>query len=74
MVNAVYLAIANHYVSLPIHDGRYQVGNKTAGILIIGIGIDDDVGAGPQTGIKAILEGSGQSQVLLMAHDMVDAQ
>ena len=57
-----------------MQDRSDQFGNKLAGILIISIGIDNDVRAQPQASIQAGLECLGQPAVLRMTNNMIHAQ
>lgn len=70
---ALNLAIADHHIRLPCQDRRDQSRNLTPWILIVSIGIDDDISAEAQRCINAGLIGGRQSFATGMAHHVVGA-
>ena len=57
----------------PSHDRRDQLGDVAALVLVVGVGVDDHVGAELQPGVEPGLEGGGQTLVVGQADDVVDA-
>ena len=64
---------ADHHVGLPGQHRRRQLRDIGRTILVVGIGVDDDVGIVVQAGIEPRHEGTGQTTILVMAHDVIDA-
>jgi hypothetical protein len=73
MVDRVGLAVADHHVGLARDDRSDQLGNVGAEVLVVGVGVDDHVGAELQAGIEAGLEGRGEPLVVGEADDVIDA-
>ncbi len=73
MGDGAHLPVADDHVGPPGQHGGDQIGDVVAGVLAIGVGVDDDVGPQPQAGVDAALEGAGQPQVLRVADDVGDA-
>jgi len=57
---------------LPGQHGGDQGRDVVAGILVVGVGVDDDIRPQAQAGVDAALEGAGQPQVLRVADDVAD--
>jgi hypothetical protein len=71
MLDTGDLTVTDHHVCPPIH---YEFDEQTdiAGIvLVVSIGIDDDVRAVPERKINPCLESGGQTAVAAMANNMV---
>ena len=66
-------AVADHHVRPALDDGADQCRNVAAGILIVTVGVDDDVGAETQAGIEPGAEGARQAPVVPVADDVIDA-
>ena len=71
MGDVVGLAVSNHDFSFAVDYGSDQPGDVLAAILVIPVGVDDNVRSQPQTGIDAGLKGPGKTFVDPIAHDMV---
>lgn len=64
---------ADHHVG-PVLKHRLSEQRYVGGyILVVGVGVDDDIGAEPQARVDAGHEGVGEAAIAGMAHDMVDA-
>ena len=74
MLNRAHLAVADHHVGFAAQDGRDQVGDAVLRVLVVGIGVDDDISPQAQAGIQAGLEGGGQPLITGVTHHMVYAQ
>ena len=72
MFNLVYLPVADHNIGFVTQDGGEQIGDGVAGVLVVGIGVDDEVGTKPEAGVEAGLKGASQPQVFGMADDVGD--
>ena len=67
------LAVAHDHVGGAGQHGADELGHVAAVVLVVGVGVDDHVGAQLQGGVQAGLEGGGQALVVGQAHDVVDA-
>ena len=72
MVDLVDLAVADDHVGLAGEDRRDQLGDVGAAVLVVGVGVDDDVGAEFQAGVEPGLEAGGQALVVGQADDVLD--
>ena len=68
------LSIADNHICATVQDGLNQLGDVCSAVLIVTVGIDDDVGSCPQREIKATGKGAGQTTVGAMPKHMFDAQ
>ena len=68
------LPVANDDVRFLAQDGRNQVRHVAAGVLVIGVGVNNNVGPQAQGGVEAGLERLGQSQVARVVDDVGDAE
>ncbi len=68
------LAIADDHVGLAGEDRRHQLGNVGAAVLVVGVGVDDHVGAELQTGVEPGLEAGGEALVVGQPDDVLDAR
>lgn len=59
MVDAVDLAVTDNDIGLVIDEGNDEVGDRVGVVLVIGIGVNDDIGAEAEAGIKTGLERLG---------------
>ena len=73
VLDLVRLAVADHHVGVAGEDRRHELRDVAAEVLVVGVGVDDDVGAELQRGVEAGLEGRGQAPVVRQPHDVVDA-
>ena len=67
------LAVADDHVGVAGEDRRDQLGDVAAEVLVVGVGVDDHVGAELQAGVEAGLEGRGEALVVGQPDDVVDA-
>lgn len=74
MFDFISLAIGNYNIGFMGQNWFYKFGNVAARILVIGICVDDDVGAEPQTGIQAMLEGVSQSHIFAVLDDVMNTK
>ena len=70
---AVDLAVADDHVGAPVEDRAHEPGDVRPVVLVVGVGVDDHVGAELQRGVDAGLEAGGQALVVGQAHEVVDA-
>ena len=70
MLRLGHLAVAHHHLGRPLHDGRDELGDVGAGVLIVGVGVDDDVGAEAEGGVDAGHEGGGEAAVIFQLHNV----
>ena len=73
MLDLIRLAVADHHVGVPGQDRRHQLRDVGAAVLVVGIGVHDDVGAELQRSVEPGLEGRRQTLVVGQAHDVADA-
>ena len=73
VLDRLHLAVTDHHVGLAAHDRGHQQGHVGAVVLVVGVGVDDHVGAELEPGVEAGLEGGGQTLVVGQADDVVDA-
>ena len=69
----VDLAVADHHVGLAAQDRTYELRDVGGLVLVVGIGVDDHVGAELESGVQPGLEARRQSLVVGQADDVVDA-
>ncbi len=69
-----HLPVADDDVGFARHHRRDQIGDVAAGILVVGVGVDDDVRPQAEAGVQPALEGAGQPLVLPVTDDVVDAE
>ncbi|OPZ67140.1 MAG: hypothetical protein BWY83_02694 [bacterium ADurb.Bin478] len=74
MLDGAGIAVADHQISLMRQNRPHQLGDIFARILVIGVGVDNQIRAQPQTGVQAGGKAGGQSLIAIQAHDMVNAQ
>ena len=67
------LAVADDHVGLAGEDRRDQLGDVGAAVLVVGVGVDDDVGAELEAGVEAGLEAGGEALVVGQPDDVLDA-
>jgi len=63
--------VTHHDVGLAVHDGPDQPGDVLPAVLVIGVGVDDDVGAQAERRLQAGGERCCQPLVLLQPDDVV---
>jgi hypothetical protein len=61
--------VADHPFGLASDDGGDEQGDVSASVLVVGVGVDDDVGAQAQAVVEAGRKGAGQPKVVGVAHD-----
>ena len=66
------LAVADDHVGLAGEDRRQQLGDVGAAVLVVGVGVDDDVGAELQAGVEPRLEARREALVVGQADDVLD--
>ena len=74
VVDRLDLAIADDHVGLAGDDRRDELRDVTAVVLVVGVGVDDHVGAELQRGVHARLEAVRQALVVGQPDDVVDAE
>ena len=67
------LAVADDHVGVAAQDRRDELGDVAAVVLVVGVGVDDHVGAELERGVEPGLEAGGQPLVVGQPHDVVDA-
>ena len=67
------LAVAHDHVGLAAQDRLDELRDVGPLVLVVGVGVDDHVGAELQPGVEPGLEGRGQSLVVGQPDDVVDA-
>ncbi len=67
------LAVADDDVGRAVEDRPHEARDVGAGVLVVAVGVDDDIGAEPEAGVDAGAEGARQALVVLVADDVVDA-
>ncbi len=73
MFDPGHLAVADDHVGAPGDDRRDEPGDVRAVVLVVGVGVDDHVGAELQGGVDAGLEARREALVVGQAHEVVDA-
>src|SRR5688500_7403102 len=68
------LAVTDHHIGLTLEDRGYKIGDAVLGILVVAVGVDDDIGPQAKTRIKPTLKGSGQALIAVVPHDVVHAK
>ena len=66
-------AVADDHVGLAGEDRRDQLDDVGAAVLVVGVGVDDDVGAELEAGVEARLEGGREPLVVGQPDDVLDA-
>ena len=70
-----HVAVADDHVGVAARAiGRDEGGDVVGGVLVVGVGVDDHVGAELEAGVEAGLEGVGEALVVGELHDVVDAE
>ena len=59
------LAVADDHVGAALEDRRDQPRDVRAAVLVVGVGVDDHVGAQLQAGVEPGLEGAREALVLV---------
>ena len=67
------LAVADHHVGVAGQDRRHQALDVRPVVLVVGVGVDDHVGAELERRVEPGLEARGEPLVVGQAHDVVDA-
>jgi hypothetical protein len=73
VLDLVRLAVADDHVGRARDDRGDQQRDVQRGVLVVGVRVDDDVGAELQARVEARLEARGQALVVRQADDVVDA-
>ena len=63
VLDQVHLAVGDDDVGRALDDRPHEVGDALLRVLVVAVGVDDDVGAELQRVVDAVLEGAGQSLV-----------
>ena len=66
------LAVADDHVGLAGEDRRDQLRHVGAAVLVVGVGVDDDVGAELEAGVEPGLESGGEALVVGQPDDVLD--
>ena len=66
-------AVADHHVSLAREDRRHELRYVTRVVLVVGVRVDDHVGAELERRVEPRLERGREPLVVRQAHDVVDA-
>ena len=67
------LAVADHHVGAARDDRLDELRDVARVVLVVGVGVDDDVGAELERGVEPGLEGGGEALVVRQPDDVVDA-
>ena len=67
------LPVADHHVGPPGEDRRDEARDLGGAVLVVGVGVDDHVGAQLQRGVEAGLEGGGEALVVGQPDEVVGA-
>ena len=67
------LAVADDHVGVAGDDRRDELRDVGAVVLVVGVGVDDDVGAELERRVEPGLEAGGEALVVRQPHDVVDA-
>ena len=67
------LPVADHHVGAAGEDRRDQLRDVGGPVLVVGVGVDDHVGAELQRGVEPGLEGGREALVVGQPDDVVDA-
>ncbi len=67
------LAVADDHVGAALEDRAHEARDVGPVVLVVGVGVDDHVGAELQAGVEAGLEGAGEPLVVGERDDVVDA-
>ena len=73
VLDVLDLAVADHHVGVAGDDRRDELGDVGPVVLVVGVGVDDHVGAELQRRVQARLEARRQALVVGQADDVVDA-
>lgn len=68
------LSVADHHVGAVVEDGLNQSRDVATAILIVGVGVDDDIRTGLQGRIEAGGKGRREPSVAAMTDDVIDAR
>lgn len=71
MLNSVGLSIPNDDLRPAFQDGSAELRDVEAGILIVAVGIDDDIGAKPQARVDTGSEGNCKAFVALVVDNII---
>jgi hypothetical protein len=66
------LAVADDHVRVTAENWSYELWDIRTLVLVVGVGVDDHVGAELEAGVEAGLEGGRQALVVGQANDVVD--
>ena len=72
MLDPRHLAIADDQVGPSFEDRPDELGDVRPVVLVVGVGVDDHVGAELERGVDPRLEPGGETLVVREAHEMVD--
>jgi len=73
MLDAGHLAIADDHVGATFEDRSHEPRDVGAVVLVVGVGVDDHVGAELQCGVDTGLKARRQALVVGQAHEVLDA-
>ena len=74
MLHQVDLPVGDDDVGAALHDRPHQVRDPVLRVLVVSVGVDDDVGADLQRVVDPILERAGKPLVAGVAHEVCNAE
>ena len=74
MLRIRHAAVTHHDVRTAVEDRRHQHGDVRAEVLVVGIGVDDQVGAGGQRSLQPGLKRRRQPAVAFLPDDVLHAE
>ena len=73
MLDLVDLPVSDHDVRGPRDDRLDQIGDALLGVLVVAVGVDEDVGSELEGASNAVVEGAAQALVARVVHELPDA-
>ncbi len=73
MFHLVHLPVTDDHVGLSAQDGGDELRDVASRVLIIGVGVDDDVGPERERSLHSQLEGGGEAAVSRGSTDVLDS-
>jgi hypothetical protein len=67
------VAVADADIGLAVQQRRQQLRDVGGGVLVVGVGVDDEIGAGLERGVDAGGESGGEPLVATQPDDVIDA-
>ena len=69
-----HLPVADDHIGFAAQDRADKVGDHGLRVLVVAVGVHDDVGTEVQASVYAGLESGGETLVAVVAHDVVNAK